>query len=162
MPSSWVIDTRRNRDNFTRMIKTPATALIRGLLAIIAVFCLVSTIVHAEHWIPAPPPPEMRNDSGDWWLDTDSIERRGNYTFFTYHRGAEKGTPPSLPNDMGHMAFNCSTGDTLVGSICSGSCPAAPVFPDGWLLGTHYSRQSFLYATVCGRRPGSEEPTTPK
>jgi hypothetical protein len=130
--------------------------LAHALMGILALVCLGRSDAHGEHWIPAPAPPEMLNDPGDWWLDTDSIDRQEDYTFFRYHRGAEKGVPPLIAKDIGRMAFHCSSGDTLVKAICSGSCLAAPAFPEGWLPGTHYSRDSFLFATVC--KPASELP----
>ncbi len=106
----------------------------------------------AEHWISAPPPPEVPGDEGHWWLNTDTITRDKNYAFFSFERSSEKAKPPLRDTGVGRMAMDCNSGNTLSRGVCTGTCPPMPAFPKDWVESARYPRGSFLFRAVCRSR----------
>lgn len=119
------------------------------LVSIYGSIALMPGPVVAEQWLHTSPPPEMEGDKGDWWLDSESISTKGEYTFFTLLR--RPGSPPLSDDGSGYTAINCSTGDRLVRGVCTGACSAAD-FPDGWLEQPRLTERSPIYKAVCGLR----------
>jgi hypothetical protein len=119
---------------------------------------LAQVPAHGEHWVHAPAPPEMRGDSGDWWLDQDSIAYNDEIAFFTLLR-SEGGRVPRRMGNLGRRALDCHTGKSWNQGVCSGTCPASPAFPDDWLQGPRFGPDTFVFQTLCrATRSDSDAP----
>ncbi|HUO88524.1 MAG TPA: hypothetical protein VMU08_05070 [Rhizomicrobium sp.] len=102
--------------------------------AALALF-LTAAPAAAMHWsIYAPDEAGSR-----YWIDRDSIEKRGDYTYFTWLALDEDSTAPTTP-DGNQWAINCANGKSL--KLANGDWVAGPPFTD----------EAYLFKFVCQRR----------
>jgi len=107
--------------------------LARALAAAMAL-ALLPAPAFAMHWsIYAPD-----EDGYRYWIDTDSIQKQGDYIYFTWVMTDQDATAP-LTADGNQSAINCATGDSL--KLDSGN----------WVTGPHFTDAAYLYKFVCQR-----------
>jgi hypothetical protein len=105
---------------------------LRGALCAAIALALLPAPAFAMHWaIYAPDEAGSR-----YWIDTDSIHKQDNYTYFTWVMTDQDATAP-VTADGNQSAIDCATGDSL--KLDNGN----------WVTGPHFGHEAYLYMFVC-------------
>ena len=93
---------------------------------------LAVTPASAMHWIIYAP-----DETGyRYWLDADSIQVKGDYTYATYVLGAPDSSAPTTPEGQ-HIGINCKTGDSVW--VRGGQETPGP----------HFTDAAYLFKSLC-------------
>jgi len=102
-----------------------------AVAVLVGVSCLAAP-AFAMHWAIYAP-----DDGQRYWIDTDSIQQRGDYIYFTW-LALDQNSPAPTTTAGNQSAIKCATGDSL--KLDSSGA---------WVAGPHFTDAAFLFKFVC-------------